>query len=82
MRLIDADLSVKIIDSHTTDSGALDDDITCILEQVPTAYDIHKVSDILKDYGKYKGIMRIDKNGCDNWIPVTEAMRIVREQKI
>ena len=35
-RLIDADTLVKIIDKHTNDENKLDDDITCILEEVPT----------------------------------------------
>lgn len=57
MRLVDADVLVEIIDKHTMTDGALDDDITCILEQVPTAYDVDKVLDILNDYGKYKGVL-------------------------
>lgn len=39
MRAIDADAVIKAIDKHTfeTDDGlCLDDDITCILEDVPT----------------------------------------------
>ena len=35
-RLIDADVLVKIIDKHTNDENQLDDDITCILEEIPT----------------------------------------------
>lgn len=35
-RLIDADVLVKIIDKHTNDENQLDDDITCILEEVQT----------------------------------------------
>lgn len=40
MRLIDVDAVIKVIDKHTfdTDDGlCLDDDITCILEEVPSA---------------------------------------------
>lgn len=47
-RLIDADVLVKIIDKHTNDENQLDDDITCILEEVPTAYDVDKVVKELK----------------------------------
>lgn len=82
MRLVDADVLVEIIDKHTMTDGALDDDIACILEQVPTAYDVDKVLDILNDYGKYKGVLIIGRDDSDNWIPVIEAKRIVREQKI
>ena len=32
MRLVDTDVLVGIIDKHTIIDGALDDDITCILE--------------------------------------------------
>ena len=42
MRLIDSDAVIKAIDKHTfdTDDGlCLDDDITCILEEVPTIED-------------------------------------------
>ena len=44
-RLVDTDTLVKIIDRHTTEDGRLDNDITCILEEVPTAYDSEKVMD-------------------------------------
>lgn len=36
MRLLNEDDVVKVIDRHTGDDGRLDDDITCILEEVPT----------------------------------------------
>ena len=37
MRLLSEDDVVKVIDQHTKDDGRLDDDITCILEEVPAA---------------------------------------------
>ena len=37
MRLLSEDDVVKVIDQHTKDDGRLDDDITCILEEVQTA---------------------------------------------
>ena len=37
MRLLSEDDVVKVIDRHTENDGRLDDDITCILEEVPTA---------------------------------------------
>lgn len=44
-RLVDSDDVIKAIDAHTKDCSdvVLDDDISCILEEVPTAYDIEKV---------------------------------------
>lgn len=35
MRLLSEDDVVKVIDRHTKEDGRLDDDITCILEEVP-----------------------------------------------
>lgn len=39
VRLIDANLAIKAIDEHTKPDGTLDDDITCILENIPPAMD-------------------------------------------
>ena len=49
-RLVDTDVLVKIIDKHTNDDSQLDNDITCILEEVPTAYDVEKVMKQIHDY--------------------------------
>ena len=49
MRLIDEADVVKAIDKHTQPDGTLDDDISCILEEVPTAFDKDKVIDDLND---------------------------------
>lgn len=35
MRLLSEDDVIKSVDRHTKDDGRLDDDITCILEEVP-----------------------------------------------
>lgn len=37
MRLLNEDDVVKTIDKHTLNDGRLDNDITCILEEIPTA---------------------------------------------
>lgn len=37
MRLLNEEDVVKAVDKHTLDDDRLDDDITCILEEVPTA---------------------------------------------
>ena len=36
MRLLSEEDVVKAVDKHTLNDGRLDDDITCILEEVPT----------------------------------------------
>lgn len=36
MKLLKYEDVVKAVDKHTNDDGRLDDDITCILEKVPT----------------------------------------------
>jgi hypothetical protein len=43
MRLLDEQEVIKAVDRHTSDDGTLDNDITCIFEEVPTAYDVDKV---------------------------------------
>ena len=37
MRLLSEEDVVKAVDKYTLNDGRLDDDITCILEEVPTA---------------------------------------------
>lgn len=37
MKLLKYEDVVKAVDKHTNDDDRLDDDITCILEEVPTA---------------------------------------------
>ena len=37
MRLIDVDAVITAVDRHTNDDGTLDDDISVILEEVPSA---------------------------------------------
>lgn len=37
MRILSEEDVIKVIDRHTGNDGRLDDDITCILEEVPTA---------------------------------------------
>lgn len=42
-RLLDDYAVIKAVDKHTNDDGTLDDDISIILEEVPTAFDKEKV---------------------------------------
>ena len=59
MRLLSEDHVVKVIDQHTKEDGRLDDDITCILEEVPTAniglekWLSQKIDDAQNEWDKY-----------------------------
>lgn len=64
MRLLNEKDVIKAVDKHTNEDNTLNDDISCILEEVPTAYDVEAVSKALKNemefvvseypvYGKY-----------------------------
>lgn len=84
-RLIDTDVLVKVMDKHTKDDDTLDDDITCILEEVPTAYDVEAVvAELEKEKRKYEylykkgtgdSVMQYDLGRCDG---VRKAISIVR----
>lgn len=39
---------------------------------------VEKIIDEIEDYGKYKGVLKLEKNSCDNWLPVREIKRIIR----
>ncbi len=63
MRLIDEADVVKAIDKHTQPDGTLDDDISCILEEVQIAFDKEKVIEKIKcerdeaqDYNQYSAV--------------------------
>ncbi|MFQ9218251.1 MAG: hypothetical protein ACLR3A_05135 [Sellimonas intestinalis] len=49
MRLLNEKDVIKAVDKHTNEDNTLDDDISCILEEVPTAYDVEAVSKELKN---------------------------------
>ena len=59
MRLLNEDDVVKTIDKHTLNDGRLDNDITCILEEVPTAniglkkWLSQKIDDAQNEWDKY-----------------------------
>ena len=48
-RLIDDYAVIKAVDKHTNDDGTLDDDISIIIEEVPTACDTAKVITELRE---------------------------------
>lgn len=39
---------------------------------------LERILDEIEDYGKYKGVLKLEKNSCDNWLPVREIKRIIR----
>lgn len=41
-------------------------------------FNMEKVLEQLEDYGKYKGILRCEGEGFENYIPVSIARQIVR----
>jgi len=45
---------IKLIDKHTNDDGTLDDDITCILEELPPIQPKAKVGKWIPIYGNVK----------------------------
>ena len=59
MKLLKYENVVKAVDKHTNDDGRLDDDITCILEEVPTAniglekWLSQKIDDAQNEWDKY-----------------------------
>lgn len=52
MKLLKYEDVVKVIDEHTNEDGLLDDDITCILEEVPAANHDQNFVKWLKDREK------------------------------
>ena len=49
-----------------------------IIDNEPTAFDMDVVLDQLEDYGKYKGVLKLDDDKCENYIPVSVAKQIVK----
>lgn len=47
MRLADIDTVVRLVDKHTLDDDRLDDDITCILEELPFTYNMDIINELL-----------------------------------
>lgn len=46
--LISRSAAIKAVDRHTTEDGKLDEDISVILEEIPTAYDVDEVCQEIK----------------------------------
>ena len=47
MKLVDINEVVKLVDKHTLDDGSLDNDITCILEEIPFTYNMDVINELL-----------------------------------
>lgn len=54
--------------------GYIDD----LIDKQPVAFDMDMVVDQLEDYGKYKGILKNENGKCENYIPVSIAVKIVK----
>jgi hypothetical protein len=37
---------------------------------------LEKILNEIEDYGKYKGILKLEENGCNNWVPVREIKKL------
>lgn len=73
-KLIDSDAMVERNNHSFYDTT----DLKEMLEYEPPAFDINMVLDQLEDYGKYKGVLHIEEDGCENYIPVSVAKQIVK----
>lgn len=72
-RLLCEDDVIKAVDKHTNDDGALDDDITCILEEVEDYRD--KVACTTNS--------KLPKTNCDVPMPpVKPVMSVIPESKL
>lgn len=76
-RLIDADVLVDVMDKHTNYDDTLDDDITCILEEVPTAYDVEAKVAELENFEMWKELLIYDLSHREREI-IEKAISIVR----
>lgn len=71
MKLIDEDAVIKAIDKHTNSSLQLDEDITCILEEIPTIEE-RKTGEWIPSFGgKF--------TGGAYWFSCSKCKRIVPE---
>lgn len=79
-RLVDVDAVIKAVDRHTKDEPeiVLDNDITCILEEVPTAFEVPplKIGDTAWAIRTYKGVKYAQK-GIVNEMLYNKDMKLV-----
>lgn len=51
-----------------------------LIEKQPMAFDMNMVIEQLNDYGKYKGILRLEDDKYENFIPLSIAIKIVKSR--
>ena len=73
--LISRKAVIQAVDKHTTEDGKLDDDISVILEEIPTAYDVDAVCEELPRHARLYGTIGVT---CEYAIPKDTAIEIVR----
>lgn len=86
LRLIDLDKLKEFpirADSYDKENGSSEfisgiESLMEYAENLQAEFDIDMVLDQLKDYGKYKGILKCDNGKSENYIPVSVAKQIVR----
>ena len=89
--LISRKTVIEAVDRHTREDGTLDDDISVILEEIPTAFSIELVIEELKTRRDWYDINEQPKNPrdtwevCDirerkgKWLAYNEAIEIIRK---
>ncbi len=76
--LIDTDkLKYELFADNYNEKMTIQEVADCIDYQT-AAFDIDMVLDQLEDYGKYKGVLKLDDDKCENYIPVSVAKQIVK----
>lgn len=71
--------SEELRDVFVKDSGTyIEKTLLEIIDTQPVACDLDIILDQIEDYGKYKGILRCEGEGFENYIPVSVAKQIVR----
>ena len=74
-RLIDADKLINRLEDLASYEKL--DYIQEVMDE-PIAFNIDMVFMQLEDYGKYKGVLKLDDDKCENYIPVSVVKQIVK----
>lgn len=75
--LISRKAVIQAVDRHTTEEGKIDEDISVILEEIPTAYDVDAVC---KELDKASDYYEMDEQGKEHvqMVNLADAIEIVR----